>query len=344
MTDDKSRRYLVFLLFNVILAGMALVMTIVNIFSSQYILGIATVTFALLCLINIIYLKVKKEQTLFISILFEIDVFVLFSYFIISGTPDGFSAIWILLIPSLSYIIFGLKNGLIVSLIFFAELIFFFWIPFGKSLLQYEYSTTFMLRFPFIYITLMSMGLYIEFIRSLLSNRVLDREKRYRFASRHDQLTGVYNRHAFYEEITSIIQNEDLKNCPFSLILIDVDNFKGLNDTYGHTVGDEALCNLSKIITNNTCNHCMTCRWGGDEFLVFMHCSHSSTAIADIIRKSVEHNVTSNVKYTISIGICSSDTLTQEQIPDIIKYADRALYKSKQHGKNQVTEIVLPKK
>jgi diguanylate cyclase (GGDEF)-like protein len=153
-----------------------------------------------------------------------------------------------------------------------------------------------------------------------------------------DILTGLCNRRYFHEELSGL-----KTKAPVSLILIDVDNFKSINDTYGHITGDQILRQFADILKKDTRGNDIITRWGGEEFAVILPQTDVKEAfkIADRIRGKVEEHIFSHEKIicniTVSVGIASTkneaDIVDTEQL---FKIADEALYKAKEK-KNFVT-------
>jgi diguanylate cyclase len=146
-----------------------------------------------------------------------------------------------------------------------------------------------------------------------------------------DTLTGLYNRRCFQNKLLGM----KIK-MPISLILIDIDNFKGINDTYGHIVGDHVLQQFAGILKSVTRENDIAVRWGGEEFAVILYQTEAKEAfkIADRIRKIVEEhifsysNITCNA--TVSIGIATAKADTNIDIERLFKVADKALYEAKE--------------
>jgi diguanylate cyclase (GGDEF)-like protein len=147
-----------------------------------------------------------------------------------------------------------------------------------------------------------------------------------------DALTGLFNRRYFYTKINKI----KIKELPMSLIMIDIDNFKKINDTYGHLAGDYVLKNLSKILQSNVRKGDIVFRWGGEEFAVLLKgtTDEKSFTIADRLRKSVELFDFSDSKWnieqsiTISVGVVSTSKKINHNL--MVDLADNALYRAKQ--------------
>ncbi|MDE6762905.1 MAG: diguanylate cyclase [Oscillospiraceae bacterium] len=152
-----------------------------------------------------------------------------------------------------------------------------------------------------------------------------------------DALTGFYNRRKMHEYLVCAAEGKEV----FSLIMSDIDNFKKLNDTYGHDCGDEALKAVS-----DACRSCISdgdriCRWGGEEFLILTNRPLNAAAdTAEKIRSAVEHcNLTFNgidIKITMTLGVSEFDP--SSTIDKVITAADQKLYIGKNSGKNRVVK------
>lgn len=148
-----------------------------------------------------------------------------------------------------------------------------------------------------------------------------------------DQLTNAYNRHKL-DEITRggrfILDNKDI-----SLIIIDIDFFKKINDTFGHDKGDIVLKELAGILKNNIKSDDVLIRWGGEEFLIVLYNCNETQAlkIAEKIRKKVESFISKVCRITISLGVSSYNG---NDYKESINKADKALYYAKNSGRNKV--------
>lgn len=151
-----------------------------------------------------------------------------------------------------------------------------------------------------------------------------------------DALTGVLNRRG----LDKAIEQFQEQNRSFSLLALDIDHFKRVNDTFGHHIGDELIKSLSKIMKQEARAQDVVCRSGGEEFIIFLANTDSTRAfdVAERIRRSIEtyyFDLVGNV--TISIGV-SHWKGQNDSIHEAIKNADKALYKAKRNGRNR-TEL-----
>ncbi len=155
-------------------------------------------------------------------------------------------------------------------------------------------------------------------------------------------MTNLYNRRYFYaisESWLKITQREQQK---FSILMVDIDQFKNINDTYGHMVGDKVICFLSDVFKRLLRTSDIAVRFGGDEFVVFLPNTEINGAfsIANKIRKTVENEklILENIVvfFTISIGVVESDHLSNLDINGVLHNVDKALYEAKKAGRNRV--------
>ncbi len=169
--------------------------------------------------------------------------------------------------------------------------------------------------------------------RSNLYNLVLER-------SRVDGLTGLYLRRYFLQRANENFLLSKRYDTFFSLLMIDIDRFKMLNDTYGHPAGDEILKSVSQLMKSMVHPDALLCRYGGEEFAVFIGLApvEEVKLLAENLRKTVEeHNFAGNLKITISLGIAYKHQV-ENTVGELIRKADESLYKAKQSGRNRVVE------
>lgn len=152
-----------------------------------------------------------------------------------------------------------------------------------------------------------------------------------------DPLTGLCNRRSLEKNITVCIDNYKRHGIKFSVLIFDIDDFKAINDTYGHQDGDRVLVSISDILKSSSRAADFCARWGGEEFIIVLPNEDINGAInkAEKLRIAIESTVSSPAKITCSFGV--SDCQTEgASIENIIKRADAALYHAKFMGKNRV--------
>ena len=155
-----------------------------------------------------------------------------------------------------------------------------------------------------------------------------------------DQLTGIRNRRSIYEKLDSLIQSCKDSSSNFGIILLDIDFFKSVNDTYGHHAGDMVLIEAAERFSQNIRSNDFIGRQGGEEFLALIDDIEIDeiTQIAERVRKSIESSVINvegtEIKITVSGGIAHSSEKIERD--DLINLADERLYLAKENGRNRI--------
>jgi len=182
------------------------------------------------------------------------------------------------------------------------------------------------------------------------NKNLLKKIEKLKFLAYFDELTRVYNRRGFLKETEKIfkaiiykrkeIERRTGYKIPFSIIFLDIDDFKNINDKFGHKFGDLVLQKVAKILKRNLRDSDIVARWGGEEFvIVLIGCNlKSAYKIAEELRKKMEKTVMKHKKerinITASFGVVSYSN--EKTIYDLIHKADKTMYKAKEQGKNTV--------
>jgi diguanylate cyclase (GGDEF)-like protein len=178
--------------------------------------------------------------------------------------------------------------------------------------------------------------------RRQVENKLQKSEKKYKELSITDDLTQLYNSRYFYSKLEEEIDRSVRYKHPLSLLLIDIDNFKALNDRYGHLEGDKVLSMSGTIIKDCLRKTDSAYRYGGEEFTVILPEIGFEAAlnVAERIRQQISTHKFSSVSnhalhITVSIGACRLEP--GEEMKALVKRADKAMYVAKQEGKNRVS-------
>ena len=176
--------------------------------------------------------------------------------------------------------------------------------------------------------------------KQLFDQVKIQQEQLYQLAMT-DQLTGLYNRHSLNQLLPKYFSHSVRHSCPLSLLVLDIDHFKHINDTYGHTKGDDVLRKFGQLILANFRSEDLVARYGGEEFVVIMANSPPEDAIekAEQLRTFVENHLIEGLKVTISIGVTSADN--HSNFDFMFNQADTALYHAKENGRNQTITYPL---
>jgi len=157
-----------------------------------------------------------------------------------------------------------------------------------------------------------------------------------------DPMTNLYNRRYFNEIIEKIFPILQRGETMMSLVMVDIDDFKNINDTHGHAVGDVVINSLADVFRKTLRNSDISIRFGGEEFLLLLTNTNleNSLKIAEKLRKNIENlaikvNDSEDVKFTISLGV-SEVSRDDNNVDVVLIRSDKALYEAKNQGKNQV--------
>jgi diguanylate cyclase (GGDEF)-like protein len=155
-----------------------------------------------------------------------------------------------------------------------------------------------------------------------------------------DFLTGLYNRRYFFADMQNYFEKALKENESFAIAMIDIDNFKKINDTYGHENGDKAINSVADILRANTSQNDIVSRFNGEEFCVALKNVSSDKAleIFEKLRVKVQNSVTTStrgeeIRFTISAGVAIN---YEDTLEESINQADMLLYEAKQNGRNRV--------
>lgn len=152
-----------------------------------------------------------------------------------------------------------------------------------------------------------------------------------------DALTGVFNRLKFNNVFATEFKRAKKEKTPLSIIIMDIDHFKSINDTYGHQIGDSVLKEITKVVKINKKGSDIFARWGGEEFVILAIDTkiEGTRILAEHIREKIESHMFYEVeRVTSSFGVA---TLKNEKsVDELIEKADKALYRAKQNGRNRI--------
>ncbi|MCH4889075.1 GGDEF domain-containing protein [Acidaminobacter sp. JC074] len=162
-----------------------------------------------------------------------------------------------------------------------------------------------------------------------------------------DYLTGLYNHKSFYLTICEMNRNDNENRESICMALIDIDNFKQVNDSYGHLAGDEILIKLSELMRRSVRKEDFIARYGGEEFVIlFSELSlEDAEKLCERLRKNVEEEVflvdNKSLRITISTGLSYVETIEEKKVHSFVKAVDELLYVAKNNGKNKVVSSMF---
>ncbi|MGA8873239.1 MAG: diguanylate cyclase [Candidatus Acidiferrales bacterium] len=185
-----------------------------------------------------------------------------------------------------------------------------------------------------------------------LQNKLISAREELRFKATHDALTGIPNRATVLEAINHERSRQVRDANSFGIVLIDIDHFKRVNDSYGHLVGDAVLKSIAQQIVGCVRPYDTVGRYGGEEFLVVVPLSDASgtMSLAERVRRRIESTPVSSdsgpIHVTISCGVAVCSGETSIEVQSLLYLADEALYRAKAGGRNRcelaAVDAILP--
>jgi diguanylate cyclase (GGDEF)-like protein len=155
-----------------------------------------------------------------------------------------------------------------------------------------------------------------------------------------DELTGLFNRNVMDRDLTEELEYSRRSGRSFAVAMLDIDHFKKVNDTHGHSFGDQILAQLAEAMEESLRPYDRVYRYGGEEFLILLQDTRIQSAeqVLERLRKAIAAHKMGNedlkIQITVSMGVATSSQF--ESVQDLVETADKALYKAKENGRNRV--------
>jgi diguanylate cyclase (GGDEF)-like protein len=330
----RIQYHLIFLIGACFLATFALANYINQCYETAYFLFGAL---SLAVIINIFVLNTDNHKIA--AWLYSSVLLVLVVYLILSGGVQTTGPLWAYPIVVIIISLLGHLHGYFLSLFVLAAISVL--MGFGDSYgITPQYSDAFKVRFIATLFALSTLVWSLEFSRAKAASLLKSLNSEILSISRTEQLTGLLNRRGFEENFYSEVNRSHRVNQSFTLALVGIDDFKSMNDRYGHLLGDEILKQIANQVQSQIRNIDTLARWGGDEFAILIDRSilFESLYVAEKIRKTVEDiNLEQSLirdQITISIGL--AEYRAGQTMLELFDEADEALYLAKRSGKNCV--------
>ncbi|MDG1812373.1 MAG: GGDEF domain-containing protein [Porticoccaceae bacterium] len=260
-------------------------------------------------------------------------------FFLLLGASDASSLMWCLTIVPVIVGSFGYRQSLFMLIGAFVAAT---WIMMDESMpfAAPNYSDVVVARFLSAYAILAAFAVAMDNSRFHSLSKFQDLSSRVDQIAHQDQLTQLPNRNNMEGHLEKKYQQYRLINQPFSILLTDLDNFKFINDRYGHDVGDDILCAIGQVLSEPLRGEDIVARWDGNEFMVLLSTANCEAAvnIAERLRAAAgELNMGAQgdkLRISLSIGVASIDKCTG--IDDLLSTAGNGLYQAKHMGRDMV--------
>jgi diguanylate cyclase (GGDEF)-like protein len=285
----------------------------------------------------VIYLAAKKinDYTKLAYLITVYEILAIIGFLVIIEHYESLTLLLFFSVMAMTLAIYIIPNKLIFSQIISVLLSLSFFIFYAKHIEGIEASVLLkMVAYNFIIIIYCNIGAYLTNYykrKQFIDSRELLR------VSITDSLTGIYNRGKFNEEINKWIDYCNRYENPLSLVMLDIDDFKRVNDCYGHLIGDSVIQNIASTIKKAIRNTDIFARWGGEEFAILLPNTdiHQTMEMMERVRICIQNN-----KYNIVENITCSFGLVKlrknENAESLLQRVDKLLYIAKDAGKNAV--------
>lgn len=292
---------------------------------------------ALLALNGLVYLIGRSETQQRRG--FIIIITGLFVFFAVMALEDGSAIIWMFAYPPVIFYIstprtgiIACGGGLLAVLVLFS--------PLGDAIFDTPYSTSFRLTMVAVLVFEMGSCYALDQSRRRAKARLLKLAAEFEYAATHDALTNLANRREGMDRL-EVEYERYLRNArAFSVVLLDIDLFKNINDEFGHQAGDEVIIGVARILREQCRKVDTIARWGGEEYLVLLPETDPGEALqtGDRFREAIHHSPVAydgrEISLTVSAGVAT--IRGSESIDRLLQRADEALYQAKRMGRNQV--------
>ena len=263
----------------------------------------------------------------------------LMAILIVTGGKSGTGPLWIYIVPPVAMFFGGFRRGLISIFGFTLLISVLLFFPEGR-LLMTDYTFEFKTRLIYSFMTVTFLSAFYEYSRQRTFETMQKLSEQFEQQALHDPLTRLPNRRGIQQHLNFELARIGRNGRPFSVALADIDNFKQINDNYGHDNGDNVLTRISKLFVQRLRRQDQVARWGGEEFLFVLPETPENNAVllAEKIRSALEQNPIfldgKPIHVTASFGVCEVNA--DVELDRALSLADKALYKSKALGRNRI--------
>lgn len=263
----------------------------------------------------------------------------LFTYLTVTGIEDGSAILWLFAYPAIIFYISETRVGLFACCagLFGAILLF---SPTGSAMLGLDYTSSFKLTMLAALSFVMVTCYALDQSRRRSKLGLLKLAEQFEYAANHDALTGLANRLEAQTQLDAEVERYRRHSRPFSVLLMDIDLFKSINDNHGHQVGDQAIVMVARTLEGQSRKVDTLARWGGEEFLLLLPETGNQEAAQTAERIRLKIAATpiqagaQTLSTTVSIGVATIAGC--ESVDRLLQRADEALYVAKAQGRNLV--------
>lgn len=337
--EDAARRQDVMIAILMLTGSVAITsLSIWDLLTGTGLFWVNLVTLTVGVLASIFYIKLLKRGKTNLAFTLAAMVFLHF-FWLVAGDVEWAGMFWCLVMMPLFFQLLGYKSGakLVCSIALISAVVL-LW-PESQLLIS-QYTVGMRYRFLLAYLVLAWISFMVEYVRVQTRERLQEMRARLDFQARTDELTGLANRRGFKEFVGESEQRGKHGKGLFAVIIGDLDDFKEINDIYGHDVGDSVLQEIGSTLKGLVRAEDLVVRWGGEEFLILLQETdlNGARVLADKIRRQIASTdivvQDKRVSVTMSLGV---DAQQQNgNLYTTLGSADKAMYEAKHRGKNCV--------
>lgn len=260
-------------------------------------------------------------------------------YLVYTGGFKGTGPLWIYLVPPVALAFKGLRLGLRDTGLFILCVGLILYYP-ENQLNAAIYTPEFKSRLLLSFLTVTFLFAFYEYSRQQTFRSMQRLSRKFEQQAKQDQLTKLPNRRGMLESLKYEYHRSQRSQRPMTLLLVDVDHFKLINDSHGHDIGDRVLQQLAEVLSNSMRKQDIAARWGGEEFLIMLPETNQLEAatLAERLRQAVAAypftTDDSTIRVCISGGLC--EVQLEGSIERAISLADKRLYQAKDAGRNRI--------
>lgn len=294
---------------------------------------------ALLILNLVLYMRWRHLPVLrwsFVSLITTLLVFI-----VVNGLEQGTGILWLYVFPPMVFYVTSPRAGAVLCL-FGLTVMAFLLSPLGPALTPvHEYSPTFTIVFLFSMGFVMVFSYVLDRSRRRHAERLKQMAEMFEYAAKHDALTGLYNRREGTHRLNAEHARFERTEQPFSVILLDIDHFKRINDTLGHDTGDQVIRTVAERLVTGCRQMDVIARWGGEEFLLILPEANLEDArrTAERVRRLISdqpiHADKRPLEVSCSFGVAEIET--DEPTQALLQRVDERLYEAKTSGRNRIS-------
>ncbi|QJR82709.1 diguanylate cyclase [Alteromonas pelagimontana] len=339
--EETNRQILVVNLFSLVGISLTLSLGIVALVGKNYPLAFSLLTASFLFIVS------RKIQSIFSNSVGRLlamylltgCLMALMSFLVVTGGRANTGPLWIYIVPPVAMFFGGFRRGLGVMAGFTLLIVILLFFP-DDYLLLTHYSYEFKTRLIYSFLTVTFLSAFYEYSRQKTYETAKELSRQFKQQALHDPLTHLPNRRGIQQQIEQELSRMTRHGRPISIVIVDVDHFKNINDTYGHDNGDVVLTKISEIFRKWIRRQDSVGRWGGEEFIFVLPETPETNGklLADKVRSALEGtfiNIQGNdIQVTASFGVCEINK--EITLDRALRQADKALYQAKKEGRNCV--------